>query len=157
MQSFEAVISPTLKTNNSFILKIYFLSQNSYIFPTTKSLNFFVFCDVNFFNHRRVSYEWHTSTYEWHTDDIRVHRSTYEYVRITYEYIQVTYGWHTSTYEWHASTYKWYAIDKERKLNFPNKNKVNLFKAFWYNSLSKYLICKRVLCMPCLFWAIYHN
>ena len=108
----------------------------------------------------RVTYGWHTSTYEWHKDDIRM----------TYEYIRVTYGWHTRTYEWHPEdiqvhtsdirvhtsdirmTYEWHTGD----MRFERQIKLSFLKLF-DNSLSKYLICKRIPCMQWLFWVIYQN
>ena len=112
------------------------------------------------YRHIRVTYEWHTSVYEWHTSDIRM---TWEYIRVhisdiqmTYEYMRVTYGWHPCTYEWHTRdmemTYEWHTDD----MRFERKIKLIFLKLF-DNSLSKYLICKRILCMRCLFWVIYQN
>ena len=101
----------------------------------------------------RVTYGWHTSTCEWHTDDIRVHTSD---IQMTYEYIRVTYGWHTSTYEWHTDdirvhtiyirmTREWHTDD----MRLERKIKLSFLKLF-DNSLSKYLICKRILaCNDC--------
>ena len=122
----------------------------------------------------RVTYGRYPSKYEWHTDDIpkhtngiRVHTSD---IRMTYEYIQVTYGWHTSTYERHTSTYQWHMDDirvhtgdirmtcewRTDNMLFERTIKLSFLKLF-DNSLSKYLVCKRIPCMQWLFWVIYQN
>ena len=102
-----------------------------------------------------------------HTHDIRVHTSD---IRMTYEYIRVTYGWHTSTYDWHTSTYDWHTDDIQlhtsdirmtyewhtNDIQFERKIKLT-FRKLFINSLSKYLISKRVPCMQWLFWVIYQN
>ena len=111
----------------------------------------------------RMTYGWHTSTYEWHTDDIRVH-PTYQWhtsdIRMTYEYIRVTYSdirvhtndmWvHTSdirmTYEWHADD-MWFKRKLILKL---------IFLKLFNNSLSIYLICKRIP-WRLFAWVIYQN
>ena len=91
------------------------------------------------------TYEWHTNIHEWHTDDIRVHTSD---IRVTYEYIWVRYERHDirMTFEWHTDDMR---LEREIKLSF-----LKLF----YNSLSKYLICKRIPCMQLTginFWCIF--
>ena len=110
--------------------------------------------------HGKTIDDWHTSTYEWNTDDIRVHTSD---IRMTYEYMRVTYGWHTSTYEWHTDdirvhtiyirmTREWHTDD----MRLERKIKLSFLKLF-DNSLSKYLICKRIPCMQWLLWVTYQN
>ena len=95
-----------------------------------------------------MTYGWHTSAYEWHTDDIQVHTSD---ILITYEYIRVTCGWHTSTHEWHdiQMSFECHMDD----MRFQKKIKLSFLKLL-ENSLSKYLICKRIPCMQWLFWVV---
>ena len=97
----------------------------------------------------RVTYGWHTRIYEWHTDYIRVHTNTYQLhtdnMRVHTNDIRVHTSGIQMTYERHMDV-MWF----ERKIKL-------IFLKLFDNSLSKYLICKRIFCTRCLFWIIYQN
>ena len=103
------------------------------------------------------------TTNEWHTNDIRVHTSNTDGIRVHTSDRRMTYEWHTDDIRAHTNdirvqtsdirmTYEWQTDD----IQFERKIKLIFLKLF-DNSLSKYLICKRIPCMRYLFWVIYQN